>query len=355
MQITQVETWLSRMQLTEPYVIAYDRISEAHNVMLRLETSSGIVAFGCAAPDPEVTGETPAAVQAALAGGATDVLRGADPSRWALWMRRLKDGPLRGLPGAIAAVDMALFDLLGKVAGLPLWQIWGGYRDHIETSVTIGIGAERETVERAREWVGRGFSCLKIKGGHDVEEDIARINHVRRAVGEAVELRFDANQGYALADARRFVEGTKAAAVSILEQPTPKGDASLLGRVTQQVSVPVMADESLLTLVDAFLLARDELVDMVNIKLMKVGGVAEAMHVRSVARAAGLEVMVGCMDESALGIAAGLHFALAHPSVQYADLDGHLGLQDDPFAGAVILRQGKLYPTDGPGLGARRV
>jgi L-alanine-DL-glutamate epimerase-like enolase superfamily enzyme len=351
MKITRVETWLVRMRLSEPYAIAYDRITEAENVMLRLETDRGIVGHGCAAPDPQVTGESTEAVEAALAGGAAEILKGADPLRWALLVQRLKEQALAGLPGAVAAADMALFDLLGKAAGLPLWKVWGGFRDHIRTSVTIGICPETETVERAREWVARGFSCLKIKGGNDVEQDIARVLRVRQAVGGEVELRFDANQGYTPADARRFVEGTRAAGVEILEQPTPKGNPDLLGRVTQQVSVPVMADESLLTLRDAFLLASEELADMVNIKLMKVGGIAEAMHIRSVARAAGLEVMVGCMDESALGIAAGLHFSLAHPTVQYADLDGHLGLQGDPFAGAVILRDGVLYPRAGPGLG----
>jgi L-alanine-DL-glutamate epimerase-like enolase superfamily enzyme len=350
MKIIRVEAWPVTLALREPYRIAYQAVERTTNVFLRIVTDGSLVGHGCAAPDEAITGESADSTLEAIMAVVEPVIRGRDPLRWVWLLEELKP-QLGGRPSALACVDMALLDILGRHAGLPLWKLLGGFRECIATSITIGILPETETVQRARRWVDAGFRYLKLKGGLDVEGDIARVLKVREAVGGEIELRFDANQGFTVDEALHFVDQTRPARLELIEQPTPRGEPDLLGRVTQAASIPVMADESLTTLRDAFRLAREDLADMVNVKLMKVGGIAEGLRINAVATAARLEVMVGCMDESALAIAAGLHMALARPNFAYADLDGHLGLVGDPAAGAVRLHRGTLVPSDLPGFG----
>jgi len=345
MKITRVEVWTVPVRQEVPYAVAYGEYESSDLVFLRIETNAGLIGYGSAGCDPDVTGETSATVTAALKNIAGPLLHGADAVEH-LWLIDQLKSALGRQPSALAAVDMALFDLFGKRSGQSLWRLLGANRDCIPTSITIGILPEEETVEAALQWILRGFTCLKIKGGLDVEADIARVIRVREAVGEGFELRFDANQGYTVGQALRFARATQAARLAFVEQPTPAGQPNLLGEVRRNGVVPVMADECVHDSASAADLAERELVDLLNVKLMKTGGIAEALRVR----AAGLPIMVGCMDESALGIAAGLHFALG-VGAEYADLDGHIGLLGDPAAPALMPINGVLYPPNGPGLG----
>ncbi len=349
MKIIRLESWRVSMRLAEPYAIAYESVERAENLFVRLVTDGKLVGVGCAAPDPGVSGETVSAAAAGL-DEAASVLEGADPWRWTALLVHLEK-LLAERPAARAALDMALFDLLARRANLPLWKLLGGYRRRIATSVTIGILPLADTVAVARRRVEDGFRFLKLKGGLDPDDDAARVQAVRRAVGEGVGLRFDANQGYTVESAARFLAATRDVGLELLEQPTPAGERRLLGTIDRAAGVGVMADESLRSLADVFQIVRGELAEMINIKLMKVGGLRSANRIASVAVAGDLEVMVGCGDESALGIAAGLAFALSRPGIRFADLDGHLDLEGDPAASAVRLEGGYLYPSDGAGLG----
>ena len=336
--------------MSEPYTIAYETIDSCTNLFIHCSTDEGIEGYGCAAPDLAITGETEESVARDYNQVIEPFLRGKNPFRYSFILEELK----KNLPhsmSAMAMVDMMLFDLVSKKAGVPLYQYLGGYRSSIATSITIGIMSTVETVEKARHFVSEGFRILKIKGGANVEDDIVRIKETRKAIGSKIKIRFDANQGYSPEEAIHFVESTKSATLELLEQPTPRENAEWLGKVCRHVAIPVMADESIMNLKDVYRYTKRDLMDMINIKLMKVGGIYEGMHINSSSKAANVEAMVGCMDESGLAIAAGLHFTLSRPNIIYADLDGHLDLLNDPARDAVILKGGILHPTGRPGLG----
>src|SRR5262249_23088661 len=271
--------------LSEPYTIAYETVDTAINVFVRLHTDTPLVGLGCAAPDLHVTGETPEDVLSALEQSAS-LLTGLDPLRPAAVYDRLRQ-VLGWRPSTLAALDIALFDLLGKACNQPLWKLLGGARTSIATSMTIGILDEKETVEQARRWVGQGFSFLKLKGGLAAEGDAARVCKVREAIGPDVRLAFDANGGYTPAHSLAFLAGAAGLGLEFLEQPTSREHPDWLGEVQRQSPVPIMGDESLATPRQALELAGGSLVRLFNIKLMKVGGIRPALALDAIGEAAG--------------------------------------------------------------------
>ncbi|MEH2311823.1 MAG: dipeptide epimerase [Nostoc sp.] len=251
---------------------------------------------------------------------------------------------------ARAALDMAMHDWLGKRVGLPLWQIWGLDRNTIvPTSVTIGINSPEGARARARDWLQFTNVCLfKVKLGSPdgIDADKKMLLAVREEASKP-ELFVDANGGWSLEDAIAMCNWLANLGIKYVEQPLLRGQEKSLAKLKQHSPMPIFVDESCFTSSDIPNLAN--YVDGINIKLMKSGGLTEAMRMVHTARAYGLQVMFGCYSDSSLANTAAVQLA---PLADYLDLDSHLNLIDDPFTGA-LLKEGRVLPNDLPGLGVQ--
>jgi len=259
-------------------------------------------------------------------------------------------------PAARAALDMALFDLLAQHLGVPVVELLGRAHHALPTSITIGIKGVEETLDEAREYVGRGFQILKVKLGHDLEEDIARLSRLRESLKPAPLIRVDPNQGYDADAVGEFVRRTTSLGIEFLEQPMPADDVDAMRALPDEIRARVAADETLLGEADALhLVAPPRACGIFNIKLMKCGGIWSAMRIAGIAEIAAVELMWGCMDESIIGISAALHAAFASPATRYLDLDGSLDLARDVVSGGFELQDGVMRTLDRPGLGVVRL
>ncbi|MGD1831987.1 MAG: mandelate racemase/muconate lactonizing enzyme family protein [Sphaerochaetaceae bacterium] len=349
MKITGCDVWPVRLTLEEPFVIAYSTTDSVINYFLRIDTDEGISGFGCSAFDEEVTGENEHTVSRALHDVAIPMLLGEDPLSYTDLIYRIH-AKMPKDPTALASVDMALYDILGKKAGLPLYRLLGAKRSRMLSSITIGINSVDEVVKRALSWKKRGYKALKIKGGVSIDEDVEKLFKIREKVGPEMQIYFDANQGYSIEDAKRCISALHEMGGQFIEQPCAKKNLSAFS-ILRNPSLPVMADESVLGPEDVSRLHSYGGADMYNIKLAKTGGISRALQLDAVAASVHSRTMVGCMDEAGLGIAAALHFALSSPNVLYGDLDGHVEFIDDPSYEAVKIIDGYVYPHDKPGLG----
>lgn len=257
----------------------------------------------------------------------------------------------RGLRCVKCAFDMLLYDLLGLASGLPLFRLLGGYRDRIQTSITIGLEDVPGTVEMAQKHARDGFRILKLKGGLDPELDVRRVRALNCVLPELT-IRLDADQGYdvqSALDVTRALEGK----LEFLEQPTPADDLVSLRLVTENSPIPILADETLRGPSSALEIINIHAAHGVSTKLVSCGGLDSARQIDTIARAGDLSTMVGCLNEPALLIAAGLAFALSSPNVRYGDLDGHFDLENDPTISSFHFDNGWLVASESPGLGCR--
>ncbi len=350
-KIVGVSTRVHAIPLARPYTITFRTITAIEPVVVVLRDDAGRVGVGAASPEPFVTGESNEACQAALGEGALDWLIGTDVRTLPALSRRLTTAMPR-TPAARAAVDMALWDLLGQALDLPVCDLMGRAHTSMATSVTIGIRTTEEALREADEYLGRGFRVLKIKVGKDLEADIDRLRSLRAHVGREITLRADANQGYTLDQTRRFLAETAPLDLDLVEQPVRAAQTRSLLALDDEVRVRLVADERLVSPADALSLASvPQPCGHFNIKLMKAGGITAARAIAEIAATAGIGLMWGCNDESRISIAAALHAAFASPATRALDLDGSFDLAHDIARGGFVLEEGKLRLTDAAGLG----
>jgi L-alanine-DL-glutamate epimerase-like enolase superfamily enzyme len=327
------------LKLHEPFTISRGTQHHANNVQVQL-VQGDLTGVGEAAPASHY-GEFDATVCAVLA-RLGPILREAGSAPIST-LHEIMDESVHLHPAAKAAVDMAHYDLVGKRLGAPVYAILGLDSENSPlTSYTIGIDTPEVMARKAAQ--ARQYRILKVKVGTATDE--ANLEAIRSERPDAI-IRVDANEAWAPKEAIERIETLSAYDLELVEQPVHGRDLEGLGLVTSQSPIPVIADESCIVPADVPLVA--PYVDGINIKLMKCGGIYPALQMIYTARALNLKVMMGCMIESSLAITAAAHLS---PLLDYADLDGHLLIDDDPWEGVTVV-DGRLRPPNGPGLGVR--
>ncbi len=354
MGIQQIEVYEVTLAYREPFVIAKGRSTETHNIIVKVSTDYDSVGWGEASPSRRVTGETADTVVSALDRIGPKLI-GSCPLRIELNVE-VMDSLVMGNYSAKAAVDIALHDILGKTAHKPLFMVMGGYRTEVQTDITLSIKPPKDMANDALVAVQNGFTALKVKVGTDPTEDLERVETIRKVVGDQVQIRVDANQGWTLKQAIEALGRMEKFEIQFAEQPVAADDIKGMREIRKSSPIPIMADESVHSPEDMLRLVQAEAMDLVNIKLMKCGGILKARRIVAIAEAGGLPCMIGCMAESEVGIAAGAHLAASAKNIRYADLDSDLLLKDNltDEAGAGIKGSMRVF-TRRQGLGLGRL
>ncbi|MCK4307060.1 dipeptide epimerase [candidate division WOR-3 bacterium] len=354
MKITDLLVKRIVLPLKQPFKIALGTNFEYEGVVVQIHTNEGITGIGEASPSPRITGETTGTVIDVIENKIKPLLIGKNPLDIEKILDEINSAILYN-SSAKCAIDIALYDILGKHAKLPLYKLLGGFKQKIITSVTIGIKGVKDTVLEARELVAQGAKVIKVKIGLAPVEDIEKIKALREEIGYDIKIRVDANQGYEPREAVRVLNKIEQYEIEFAEQPVAYWDIQGLKQVRDSVNIPIMVDESLHSARDAINLIRANACDIFNIKLMKSGGIREASKIANIAESAGIPCMLGCMVETRIGVGAATHLALALKNIKYADLDGHLFLKEDIVEGGVITEKGIDRVTSEPGIGVKLI
>ncbi|MDN5214285.1 dipeptide epimerase [Fulvivirgaceae bacterium BMA12] len=355
MKIKSIEVWRKNLGNTRPYTIAFKTVDDVDNVFVKLNLENGQYGLGSGNPSEQVVGESLADSMSTLTEENLEFLIGRDIREFhGILDEILTRFP--ATPAARAALDIAVHDAFTKTIDIPLSIFLGQKIKSMPTSVTIGIKDVTGTLEEAQEYYEMGFRVLKVKTGRDVEEDIERMRKLRERYNGEMTIRVDANQGYDENDLVRFFRETRQLNMELIEQPVPASQVDLMKQLPAEIKALIAADECLKSAEDAFLLSSaPKACDIFNIKLMKSGGIYPARQIATIAKAAGIDLMWGCNDESSISITAALHSALSYRHTKYIDLDGSLDLVVDVVSPGFKIENGWMSITDKPGLGVELI
>lgn len=351
--ITGIDFYRYNLTLREPFVISLETIREAANLLVCIHTSSGLSGWGECSPFASINGEVQTS-QYALASWLGKLWLGKSIYPVEERIQTL-DTAILGNQNLKSAFDMALYDVLAREQGLPLYKYLHGNPREVTTDMTIGLRSIQETVDEATRLVEAGFSALKLKLGTSVADDVQRLTATRRAIGPQVALRADANQGWGRDQALEILEAAHEMSLDHCEEPLPQWDLGGQAWLTALSPVPIMADESLHQVTDAFRLIDFQACHRFNLKLGKSGGIWQARRIMHLAQKQNIPCQVGCFIESRLATTALLHFVYAQPDIVWFDMDSPLLLHDDPVLGGMRYTEGgsiQLWDDYAAGLGA---
>jgi L-alanine-DL-glutamate epimerase-like enolase superfamily enzyme len=351
MKITHTEIYRFSIPM-QPFSIATGTMNYAQNSFIRIQTDQGFYGVGECSAFPMIVGETQSTCYV-MAQDFAAIWKGKNPLDIQVRMNELH-AYTAGNSTIKSAFDMALYDLSAKVAGKPLYQFLGGKnKKPLETDLTIGLGEPGQMAEQAIDFVDRGVRIIKIKLGKDPIQDIERVRKIRLAVGPAIKLRIDANQGWDFEGAGIVLTTIAELDIEFCEQPMRSWNDGLLPDLNKISPVPIMADESVYNHHDARRVIDSGGCSYVNIKFAKSGGILEAKAINKTCEQRNIPCMMGGMLESRLALTAFAHFATAFDNVKYYDMDTCLlGHKEDPVTGGVSYKGFHVELPDGNGIGA---
>lgn len=356
MRITEINTYRMQVPLKVPFRTALRTVENLESIVVEVLTDSGHIGRGEAPATAVITGDTLPSIAWAIEGVIGPAVIGRDIMELEELMHWIQTGMVHN-SSAKAALDMAVYDLFAQNLHVPLWKLLGGYRSKFETDMTISVNPVEQMIEDSLRAVAEGYRVLKVKVGKDWEEDIQRVAQIHYELPSSVRLRIDANQGWSAKTAVRVIRNLEEQGIKMefVEQPVPAMDLEGLRYVTEQVHTPILADEAVFSVRDAAELIRMRAADLLNIKLMKTGGLYNALTICNLAEAHGISCMIGCMLEGGIAATAAAHLAGGKSNIGYADLDGPILGKTNPVVGGASFDGPMIRLSEEPGLGIMEV